>query len=128
MPRTSLRSASRPLLALAAVLAAFAFPAAAQALNFKIENNSGVSEHEVWITVYTKESSDFEVPGFVDNEPKRLESIPGHELTIDKLISGRIFVAYGAEGVTRTDRFQLADPLRLDRADPDAEATATSPT
>ena len=99
MPPNLLRSASRPLLALAAVLAAFAFPAAAQALEFKIENNSGVSEHEVWITIYTKESSDFEVPGFVDNEPKRLEAIPGHELTIDKLISGRIFVAYGAEGV-----------------------------
>ncbi len=94
------RRVHRLPLALVAVLAAFAFPAAAQALNFKIENNSGVSEHEVWITVYTKEPSDFEVPGIVNNEPTRLESISGHELTIEKLISGRIFVAYGAEGVS----------------------------
>jgi hypothetical protein len=94
--RTSPRRARRPLLALAAILAALAFPAAAQALEFKLENQSGVSEHEVWITVYTADPGNFDVPGFNDNEPRRLDSIPGHQLTIDKLVSGRIFVSYGA--------------------------------
>ncbi len=97
---------SRPLprlLALAAVLAAFAFPAAAQALEFEIvnQNSATVSDHEVWITIYTEKApAGFDVPGFENNKPVRLDSIPNHRLTIDKLISGRVYVAYGGEGIT----------------------------
>ncbi len=99
----------RLLLVLTALLAALALPAAAQAadptLELKIENQSTVPDSEVWITVYTnKPPADFEVPGFENDVPRTLESI-GHTLTIEKLVAGRIYVAYGPSGVTHSVGF-----------------------
>jgi hypothetical protein len=104
---------SRPLLllALVALLVALALPGAAQALELKIENKSNVPEGEVWVTVYTANPSDFEVPGFERNVPRTLESIPGHTLTIDKLISGRIYVSYGAG---TSEPIDFHSPTRFD--------------
>ena len=90
MPRTSLRSASRPLFALAAVLAAFAFPAAAQALEFKIVNESGRSDEDVYVTVI---GGDFDVTGMKAEEPKPLNEVPD-PLEINSLNSGRIYFSY----------------------------------
>ena len=99
----------RLLLLLTALLAALALPAAAQAagptLELKIENQSTVPDSEVWITVYTnKPPADFEVPGFENDVPRTLESI-GHTLTIEKLVAGRVYVAYGPSGVTHSVDF-----------------------
>ena len=90
MPRTPLRSASRPLLALAAVLAAFAFPAAAQALDFKIVNESGRAAEDVYVTVI---GGDFDVTGMKAEEPKPLNEVPD-PLEINSLNSGRIYFSY----------------------------------
>ena len=89
MPRTSLRSASRPLLALAAVLAAFAFPAAAQALEFKIVNESGVPDQDVYVTVI---GNKFDVTGMKADEPMPLDE--ANPLEISSLESGRIYFSY----------------------------------
>ena len=99
----------RLLLLLTALLATLALPAAAQAadptLELKIENQSTVPDSEVWITVYTnKPPADFEVPGFENDVPRTLESI-GHTLTIEKLVAGRVYVAYGPSGVTHSVDF-----------------------
>jgi hypothetical protein len=92
----SLAMRRRPTLVLLALLVALAFPAAAQALQLEIENQSGVPDSEVWVTVYTnKPPADFVVPGFENDKPRTLESF-GSVLTIERLVAGRIIVSYGA--------------------------------
>jgi len=82
--------AVRPIVALVAVLAAFAFPAAAPALEFEIANESGRSD--VYVTVI---GSEFDVPGMEFDVPKPLAEVP-NPLTINKLNSGRIYISYGS--------------------------------
>lgn len=101
---------SRSLFALVAVLAALAFPAAAQALQLKIVNQSDVGEGEVWIAV-VGEAAGFDVPGFTNGVPRTLESITDHELEIKYLDSGRIYVSYGKVGATA---FEPDSQIRLD--------------
>jgi hypothetical protein len=100
-----------PLLALVATLL---FPAAASALDVEIvnENTANFKDNEVWVTVH---GSPFEVSGIGDNEPKRLSEIPGGKLTIEKLSSGRIYIAYGKEGVYEGVPFD--SPIRFDWAE-----------
>ncbi len=102
----------RPALVLATVLAALAVPASASALQFHIVNESGRPASEVFVDIAA--GGEFDVPGFLNDQPKALSEIPGQEVTIEKLISGRVYISYGApvqEGVT----FQ--SPTRFDWAE-----------
>lgn len=94
---------AKPLVFILALLLALAAPAAASALEFEIVNESGQAPEDVYVTV-AGEPGTFEVPGMTNNEPVALSTIPGQTLTIDKLISGRIYVSYGA-GVTSSVPF-----------------------
>lgn len=90
-----------------------AAPAAAQALTFKIANESGRAPQDVYVTV-AGEDATYDVPGMVDDAPKKLSEIPGQELTINKLIAGRVYISYGA-GVTVSVPFN--SPTRFDWAE-----------
>jgi hypothetical protein len=81
----------RALLAAAGVLTVLALPASASALTFHIVNESGLPAKDVFVNVT---GEDFDVPGFTDDAPVPLESIPGGDLTINKLISGRVYISY----------------------------------
>lgn len=101
-------------LVLLAVLATFALlPGQAQALKFKIVNQSGRSADQVFVTV-AGSPSNFNVPSVPNNEPVKLSSIPGQAITINELVSGRIYISYG-KGVTSsvpftsTTRFDWAE-------------------
>jgi hypothetical protein len=113
------RRVSRPLLAFAAVLVALAFPGAAQALNFKIVNQSVYENDEVWITVAGEEAG-FDVPEFSNDVPKQLSLILNQELTINYVKSGRVYVAYGKSGVTK---FEADSPIRFDWVELSEEQT-----
>lgn len=96
----------------ALVLAALLFAPGARALEFEIVNESGRSDEEVFVTVVAHGA--YEVPGVTEDVPQRLSAIPGHKMTIEKLVSGRVYVSYGQgveEGVTE------ASPTRFDWAE-----------
>jgi hypothetical protein len=111
----SLVSFLRRLGLLAAIAALLALPASASALQFHVVNESGRPDTEVFVDVTGATGpGEFNVPGFINNEPKALSEIPGQELTIERLISGRVYISYGApvhEGVT------VASPTRFDWAE-----------
>lgn len=100
---------------LAAIFVLLVLPASASALQLHIVNESGRPNSEVFVDIAGGAGpGEFEVPGFLDDQPRALSEIPGQEATIDRLISGRIYVSYGApvqEGVT------LASPTRFDWAE-----------
>lgn len=98
------------LLALASLLIP---PSAASALEFELVNQSGRPADKVFVTVAGSDSG-FDVPGTPNNVPVTLASIPGQKITINKLISGRIYVSYGA-GVTNSVTF--TSPTRFDWAE-----------
>jgi hypothetical protein len=83
----------RALLAAAGVLTALALPASASALTFHIVNESGKPANEVFVDITA--GGEFDVPGFTKNVPVALSSIPNGELTVSKLISGRVYIEYG---------------------------------
>ena len=102
-----------PVALLLGLAAAMSLPATASALEFQIVNQSDHSLEDVYVTV-AGEAGTFDVPGMVDDEPKQLSEIPGQTLTIEKLISGRVYIAYGA-GVQNTVPF--SSPIRFDWAE-----------
>ncbi len=103
----------RPVLAVLAVLcAALAIPSAASALSFEIVNESGREPSEVFVTVAA--GGTFEVAGMENDVAKPLSEIPGGKLEIEKLVSGRVFVAYGAPV---TEATTLSSPTRFDWAE-----------
>jgi hypothetical protein len=86
---------SRPCRALAAaagVLTALALPASASALTFHIVNESGKPANEVFVNIV---GDDFNVPGFTEDVPVALSSIPNGDITINKIIGGRVYIEYG---------------------------------
>lgn len=83
------RSLVRPLFAFAAVLAVLVFPAAAQALKLEIDNESDYED--VYVTIA---GADFDIPGMESDVPKELSKVP-NPLTVEKIVSGRIYVSYG---------------------------------
>lgn len=86
---------SRPLRAFAAaagVLTALAIPASASALTFHINNESGRPANEVFVDIV---GNDFNVPGFTEDVPVALSSIPNGDITINKIIGGRVYIEYG---------------------------------
>lgn len=111
----SLVSFLRRLGLLAALTALLVLPASASALQLRIVNESERPDSEVFVDIAGGTApGEFEVPGFLDDQPRALSEIPGQEATIDRLISGRVYVSFGApvqEGVT------LASPTRFDWAE-----------
>jgi hypothetical protein len=108
----SLVSFLRRLGLLATVAVLLALPASASALNFHVVNESGRPASEVFVDIAA--GGAFDVPGFLNDHPKALSEIPGGEVTIEKLISGRVYISYGApvqEGVT------FSSPTRFDWAE-----------
>jgi hypothetical protein len=97
---------------LAAIAALLALPASASALQLRVVNESGRPDGEVFVDIVAHGA--FDVPGFVNDQPKALSEIAGQEATIDQLVSGRVYVSYGApvqEGVT------IESPIRYDWAE-----------
>lgn len=84
---------------------------AAQALQFEIANESGREDDEVFVTVVANGA--YDVPGVSENTPTKLSELGG-AITIDQLISGRIYVSYGA-GVQEGVPFD--SPTRFDWAE-----------
>lgn len=106
--------ASAPLrLALLVALGALLFPSAASALTFKIDNQSGQAASNVFVTVAGSASS-HDVPGMGNNVPTTLNKISGQKITINKLVSGRIYISYG-KGVGVSVPFN--SPTRFDWAE-----------
>jgi hypothetical protein len=102
----------RAFLVAASALAVLALPASASALNLHIVNESGRPPSEVFVDIAA--AGGFEVEGFDNDRPRALSEIPGQEVTINRLISGRVYVSYGAavhEGVT------VQSPTRFDWAE-----------
>ena len=97
-------SVLRPLL-LTAILALLALPSAAPALELEVVNDSG---KQAWITPYTASPANYDVTGHPSNTPIELAAAPGSTLSLDvqKLISGRVLVAYGPQGATEPLDFQ----------------------
>jgi hypothetical protein len=92
-----------PILLLLATVLALAIPSSASALSFEIVNESGQPPSDVYVTVVGQPGS-FDVPGMTNDVPVSLDTIPGQTLTINALISGRIYVSYG-DGVTNSVPF-----------------------
>ncbi|HKZ15167.1 MAG TPA: beta-1,3-glucanase family protein [Solirubrobacterales bacterium] len=96
----------------ALALAALLFAPGAQALEFEIVNESGRPDEEVFVTVVAHGA--YEVPGIPEDVPQKLSEIPGGKMTIEKLVSGRVYISYGKgveEGVTEESqtRFDWAE-------------------
>ncbi len=106
------RRVARWAATLTAVLACLVLAPAASALQFEIVNESGRENDEVFITVVANGA--YDVPGVVEDEPRKLSEIPGGEMTIEQLISGRVYVSYGA-GVQEGVPFD--SPTRFDWAE-----------
>jgi hypothetical protein len=88
----------RALLAAAGVLTALALPASASALTFHIVNESGKPANEVFVDIVGRENvpSEFSVVGFSNDVPRPLNSISNGEVTVEKLVSGRVYISYGS--------------------------------
>jgi hypothetical protein len=84
---------------------------AAQALQFEIVNESGREDDEVFVTVVAHGA--YDVPGVPENTPTKLSELGG-AITINQLISGRVYVSYGA-GVKEGVPFN--SPTRFDWAE-----------
>jgi len=82
----------RSIPAIAAALAALAFPAAAQAVKVEIDNQSG---KEVWFTVASGEPG-YEVTGADNGVPKKLSALDPPTLDVEYIDSGRIYISFGA--------------------------------
>jgi hypothetical protein len=96
----------------AIALAALLFAPGARALEFEIVNESGRSNEEVFVTVVAH--GEYAVPGIPEDVPQKLSEIPGGKMTIEKLVSGRVYISYGKgveEGVTEES------PVRFDWAE-----------
>jgi hypothetical protein len=77
------------------LLSFFLFSSSAQALEFKITNNSGLDPSEVFVNVVGAPGQ-YDVPGMTNNTPVALNTIPDQEITINQLVSGRIYISYNS--------------------------------
>jgi hypothetical protein len=96
---------------LALVLAGLFLASTAQALQFEIVNESGREDDEVFVTVVANGA--YDVPGVTENTPTKLSEL-GNTITINQLISGRVYISYGA-GVEEGVPFD--SPTRFDWAE-----------
>jgi hypothetical protein len=102
-----------PVASLLAIAAAMLLPAGASALELQIVDKSGHEPEDVYVTV-AGQAGTYDVPGMVNDEPKKLSEIPGQKLTIEKLIAGRVYISYGT-GVQEGVPFD--SPTRFDWAE-----------
>lgn len=110
----SVRTAARAATTFLALLAfAITLPATAQALTFKVDNQSGRAANSVFATV-AGSAAGYDVPGMANDVPVPLSLIPAQTVTINKLVSGRIYISYGA-GVGVSVPFN--SPTRFDWAE-----------
>jgi hypothetical protein len=72
----------------------------ASALEVEIANRSGHSPDQVYVTVAGQPGS-FDVSGVSNDVPVKLSEIPDQTLTVNQLVSGRLYVAYG-QGVDQS--------------------------
>ena len=79
----------RRLVLLATLLVLAFSPATAQALEFKIVNQSSQPADKVFVTVAGSDTG-YDVPGIPNNSPVTLASIPGQKFTVNKMVSGRV--------------------------------------
>lgn len=93
-------------------LAGLLIAPSAQALQFEIVNESGREDDEVFVTVVANGA--YDVPGVTEDEPVKLSEIPGGSMTINQLISGRVYISYGT-GVKEGEPFD--SPTRFDWAE-----------
>lgn len=84
---------------------------AAQALQFEIVNESEREDDEVFVTVVANGA--YDVPGVAENTPTKLSEL-GDTITINHLVSGRVYISYGA-GVEEGVPFN--SPTRFDWAE-----------
>lgn len=96
----------------AAMLAALLSSSAASALELEIVNESGREDEDVYVTVVANGA--YDVPGVTEDAPVKLSEIPGGSIAIDQLISGRVYISYGA-GVQEGVPFD--SPTRFDWAE-----------
>jgi hypothetical protein len=119
----------RALLAAACVLTAMALPASASALTFHIVNESGKPANEVFVDITGAEALG---SGFSVDSPVPLSSIPGGEVTINRLIAGRVFISYGSPvrqvgGSPQESTTVETSPTRFDWAELTVHDTETEP-
>jgi len=106
------RSGRLWMVTLALVLGGLCTAPAAGALEFEIVNESGREDDEVFVTVVANGA--YAVPGVTENAPVKLSEIPAGSMTINQLISGRVYISYGA-GVEEGVPFD--SPTRFDWAE-----------
>jgi hypothetical protein len=120
------RSGRLWMVALALALGGLFMAPAAGALQFEIVNESGREDDEVFVTVVANGA--YDVPGVTENSPTKLSELGG-EITIDQMISGRVYISYGAgveEGVpfNSPTRFDWAEMTVTPAAEDVANLTA----
>ncbi len=96
----------------ALMLAGLLMAPVAGALEFEVVNESGREDDEVFVTVVANGA--YDVPDVTENEPVKLSEIPGGSVTINQLISGRVYISYEA-GVQEGVPFD--SPTRFDWAE-----------
>jgi hypothetical protein len=119
----------RALAAAAGVLTALALPASASALTFHIVNESGKPASEVFVDITGAAALG---SGFSPDSPVPLSSIPGGEVTINRLIAGRVFISYGSPvrqvgGSAQESTTVETSPTRFDWAELTVHDTETEP-
>jgi hypothetical protein len=88
-------------------------PAPAQALTLEIVNQSGQPDDEIYVNV-AGAPGQYDVVGASNDSPQLLSSIPGGELTINQLVSGRVYISF-EEGVLQSVPFD--SDVRFDWAE-----------
>lgn len=111
----------------ALMLAGLFLAPAAGALQFEIVNESGREDDEVFVTVVANGA--YAVPGVSEDEPVKLSEIPSGQMTINQLISGRVYISYGTgvkegEPFDSTTRFDWAEMTVTPVAEDVANLTA----
>jgi hypothetical protein len=126
--RLAPRRLRQAALVTAASFAALALPASASALQFHVVNESGRPASEVFVDIASppetpkeqqeviegKKKLNYVVPGVENNVAVPLSAIPGGNVTIERLISGRVYVSYGAPV---TESVTFSSPIRFDWAE-----------
>ncbi len=98
---------------LAILMALAILPATAQALTLEIVNQSAYPDDEVYVNV-AGAPGQYDVVGASNNSPQLLSSIAGGEVTINRLVSGRVYISF-EEGVPQSVPFD--SDVRFDWAE-----------
>lgn len=97
------RSSFLPLIIFSILSLFLLLASTSDALTFHINNQSNENSGDVYVTV-AGNSGSYDVPGMTNDVPKKLSGIPNEEITINTLVSGRIYISYN-NGVTSSVPF-----------------------